>query len=371
MNQRTPSKDVVHGDGHLANFRRVAVVRSLEGLGDFLCLIPALRSLRVALPQATITLVGLPKIQSLVQRFHHYIDTLLAFPGYPGLPEQALKLQEIPPFLAAAQSQCFDLVLQMHGSGVITNPLTILLGGKRNAGFFLPGQYCPEPDSFLPFCADEPEIRRYLRLIKHLDITVQGEELEFPLYEGDYQALSAIEATSQLLPEHYICIHPGASIIDRRWSPKRFAIVADTLARQGYQIVLTGSSEEVPLTQVVARFMQTPSINLAGCTSLGALAVLLAGACLLVCNDTGVSHLAAALKVPSVIIFTTSNPDRWAPLDCIRHRVVNTAKGGTLEDAIAQAEALLQQSSTSREAPAGRELASRASSLTQSGGASA
>jgi len=120
MNQRTPLRAVI------SHFRRIVVVRSLEGLGDFLCIVPTLRSLRTALPQATITLVGLPKTRLLVQRFHQYVDELLPFPGYPGLPEQDLQLQQLPAFFETAQNQCFDLALQLHGSGTIINPLIVL-----------------------------------------------------------------------------------------------------------------------------------------------------------------------------------------------------------------------------------------------------
>ena len=363
MNQRASLKIAMFEREHRANFRHIVVVRSLAGLGDFLCIVPALRSLRAALPYAKITLMGLPKMQPLVERFHQYVDILLVFPGYPGLPEQALQLQAFPTFLTTVHRECFDLALQMQGSGILTNPLTVLLGARRNAGFFLPGQYCPEPNNFLPYLPEESEIRRYIRLMEFLGLPSQSEELEFPLSEADYKAMAAIEAVHSLETGRYICIHPGASVVDRRWSPKRFAIIADALARHGYQIVLTGSSEEVPLTQAVARFMQTPSINLAGCTNLGALAVLLKGACLLICNDTGVSHLAAALQVPSVVIFTASDPARWAPLNRTRHRIVCAAENDTLADAIAQAEKLLPLSLVSKEALVALQLAEQGDAL--------
>jgi len=70
--------------------------------------------------------VGLPKTRLLVQRFHQYVDELLPFPGYPGLPEQDLQLQQLPAFFETAQNQCFDLALQLHGSGTIINPLIVL-----------------------------------------------------------------------------------------------------------------------------------------------------------------------------------------------------------------------------------------------------
>jgi ADP-heptose:LPS heptosyltransferase len=78
--------------------------------------------------------------------------------------------------------------------------------------------------------------------------------------------------------------------------------------------------------------MRYPSVNLAGQTDLGTMAALLSQASLLVSNDTGVSHLAAALRVPSVILFLASDPRRWAPQDRELHRVVG--RNGVQAEAI-------------------------------------
>lgn len=317
--------------------QRIVVLRALVGLGDFLCAVPTWRSLRAAFPEAKIILIGSSQIKPLFDRFRHYLDELWEFPGFPGLPELTPQLEQIPLFLQYVQSQHFDLAMQMHGSGTVTNPLIKLFAARVCAGFFAPGEYCPDERSFLPYLAHESEVRRYLRLLEYIGVPSQGEELEFPLSEEDEQALQEIPEAQQLRTGEFVCIHPGASTPLRCWSPAGFAAVADELASLGLQVVLTGSQHEIELTKSVAAKMQADSLNLAGRTNLGALATLLTRARLVVCNDTGVSHLAAALKVPSVVVFTISDPDRWAPLNDVLHRAIYDTSGISPEMVIAQA----------------------------------
>ncbi len=302
--------------------KQIVVVRALKGLGDLLCIIPAMRALRLHFPHARISLIGLPTAQFVVQRFPQYLDELIDFPSFPGIPERSLQVELLPEFLARMQQRHFDLALQMHGSGLIVNSFTLLLGAKKTAGFYLPSMYCPDPDYFMPYPADEPEVRRNLRLLEFLGIPLQGDSLEFPLTQDDQAELTTLEIAHHLKPGEYVCVHPGASDASRRWSPKFFASVADALSVRGFDIVLTGTEGEVNIANQVAQAMHTRAVNLAGKTKLGALAALLSRARLLVSNDTGVSHLADALHVPSVVIFITSDPKRWAPMDRALHRAV-------------------------------------------------
>ncbi len=305
-----------------ASPERVVVLRALPGLGDFLCAVPALRALRGGMPKAHIALIGLAETRHLVERFSNYVDELIEFPGFPGLEDRAPVIGEIPSFLARMQERRFDLALQMHGSGIVTNTLTVLLGACHSAGFHLPNRYCPDPYRYIPYPSHEPEIWRNLRLIESLGIPLQGDGSEFPIRDGDFAELAGLHPSLDALPRNYVCVHAGASRADRRWSPDSFSAVADGLAARGFQIVLTGSKTETGLANAVARAMHAPSVNLAGRTSLGAVAALLSRARLVICNDTGISHLAAALRVPSVVVFTTSDLARWAPLDRVMHRVV-------------------------------------------------
>jgi ADP-heptose:LPS heptosyltransferase len=294
------------------------VLRALRGLGDMLCVVPALRCLRAALPEAHVTLVGLPGARWMQERFPGYLDDFLEFPGFPGIPEVPVDTRRLPEILAAVQGR-FDLALQMHGSGSNSNSFTLLLGARISAGFYLPALWCPSPEHFAPYPAHLQEVRRWLALMEFLGAPTGNEALEFPVLPADRERLQAA------WPGHragYVCLHPGANEAQRRWPVERFAAVGDALADEGMTVVLTGTGAEREITSAVARAMRQEAVDLAGRTDLGALAALMQGAALVVCNDTGVSHLAAALKTPSVVIFAASDPERWAPLDGRLHRAV-------------------------------------------------
>ncbi|MDB5350190.1 MAG: glycosyl transferase family 9 [Planctomycetota bacterium] len=322
----------------VAPLRRVVIFRALQ-LGDMLCAVPALRAMRAAWTEAEIVLVGLPWARSFVARFGRYLDGFREFPGYPGLPERPSQIGRIPAFLAAIQAERFDLAIQLHGSGSFVNPLTELFGATRCAGFALPGGYVPDPDLFIPWPERGLEIRRLLELASSLGAPDLGEDLEFPLEQPDFQALDAIDGARELEPGRYVCIHAGASVPERRWPVERFAAVARQLAGHGLRIVLTGTGSE----SEHLRWASWPdgSLNLTGRTDLGTLGVLIRQARQLVCNDTGVSHIAAALRVPSVVISTGHNPERWAPIDSHRHRVLCHETGVNVEEVVAHAEQLL------------------------------
>lgn len=300
--------------------RKIAVFRALQ-LGDMLCAVPALRALRAAAPRSHIALIGLPWATGFVKRFSAYLDELLVFPGFPAFPEQPAHLTAMPHFLSEVQRRRYDLAIQMHGSGSLSNPFAVLFAAERCAGFYVPGQYCPDPRTFAPWVEREHEVLRYLRLAEFLGVPPQGEHLEFPLFDTDFRALQRCH-TQLPAPGSYVCIHPGARLPSRRWLPQRFAEVADRLAGDGFRVVLTGSPDEAEVVRAVQREMRMPALDLCGKTELGALAALIAQARLVVSNDTGISHIAAAVATPSVVVSCGSDTARWAPLDRSRHHVV-------------------------------------------------
>jgi ADP-heptose:LPS heptosyltransferase len=323
--------------------RRVAILRALQ-LGDMLCAVPALRALRTALPQAELVLIGLPWARSFATQFAHLLDDFRVFPGYPGLPERRPDVSSVPAFLTAMQDEHFDLALQLQGSGIITNSLALLFGARATAGCYVPGHFCPDPEWFIPYPEQCHEVHRLLCLLDALGAPSCGDHLEFPIRPVDQAAYAKLAEALGLERGNYVCIHPGARNAARRWPPAQFAQAADALARQGLQIVLTGSAEEVTLTQAVATKMQARAFDVAGCTDIPTMAALMRHARVVLTNNTGVCHLAAALDVPSIALFHhPSEVDRWAPLDAKRHPAVCDISPEALQPVLQHAQDLLRE----------------------------
>lgn len=324
---------------HCSNLRRVAVFRALN-LGDLLCAVPAFRAIRNALPHADIRLIGLAHMAPFAQRFSHDLSSFSSFPGFPGLPEQTFNLDRFITFALDEADARHDLIIQMHGKGSITNPLVCMLNAAETAGYCEPGGFCSDKEMFMSYPEDVPEVERHLRLVEFLGFERQGTHLEFPIFAADWASLDALQSANDFNEREYVCIHPGARDIRRWWAPRKFAQVADALFEKGFRVVFTGSMQEGDAINSVREKMRHPSINLAGRTDLGTLAALIAKARLLVSNDTGVSHVAAATCTPSVVVFLASDPARWAPLDRERHRIV-TSSTGDVDGVMTEAEAAL------------------------------
>jgi len=319
------------------NIKKIAVFRALK-LGDLLCTTPAFRAIKNSYPSATITLISLPWAKEFVKRYD-FFDRFIKFPGYRGLPEQEDDHQKFVEFIQMMEKEEFDLVMQMQGDGTVSNHIVAKFDAKLAAGFYKSGNVRPNRQTFFPYPEKTHEVMRYLQLLKLLGMKVDGENLEFPLFLQDYKMVSKLfDVTKQ-----YAIIHPGG-ISAGKWSLKNFAEVADYLKDAGYEIVLTGIASERSITEKVASRMKTNPIIFSGKTTLGALGVLVKHSRLLVSNDTGISHLAAALKTPSVIIYTTSDPDIWAPLNKKRHRVIVDKEGHNLSKVLREIDRLLHVS---------------------------
>jgi ADP-heptose:LPS heptosyltransferase len=310
---------------------RIAIFQALN-LGDLLCTTPALRAIRGRFPAAEITFVGRPWAEDFIARLST-VDRFLPFPGFPGIAES-------PPGAGRTVPRWprFDLAIQMHGSGEVSNGFVAALEATHSVGFGPPGDRRLTTAS--NWVESEPEPMRWLRLAEVVGATATDLHVEFPVAPAERARAAALIGPPGKRP--VIGLHAGASNPGRRWPADSFARLGDRLAElHRARIVLTGSEQERSLTASVRRMMTAAAIDLAGMTELGELAAVISTLDLLVTNDTGVSHVAAATRTPSVVLFGPTRPDRWAPLDRRRHQVIDaTSYPGAPADGAAALQAL-------------------------------
>lgn len=285
------------------------------------------------MPTARITLIGEPAAGAFVERFQNYVDELLVFPGLDG---QALQLSDaaaLPAFYAEAAARRFDVALQLHDSGPASNTIVSRLGASYWAGFIQAAGMSPSSEApvttsqrnalLIPWPRHLPEVLRHKTLLQQLGITVESTELESPLTPVDCDAATNLFTASGLNPRQTVMLYPGARIASKHWPISRFVHVAGELSRRGWQIVVTGDRSDLPLAQQLTQALTCFAINLAGQTSAPTLAALMAMCRLVICNDPGISHMAAAVQTPSIVVASGDDVNRWTPLNRDLHTILS------------------------------------------------
>ena len=258
--------------------RTVVALRAL-GLGDFLTALPALRALARAFPcrrrilAAPLALTALALHARAAESVH---DTRPLAPLEPELAEA-------------------ELAVNLHGRGPESRRVLEASRPRRLISF---GGDGPE------WRPGEHEVSRWCRLLEESGIHANPADLDLTPPAMPVPAV-AVGAT---------LIHPGAASGARRWPVERFAAVARAERTAGRRVVVTGGPDEVGLAEFLGDLAALPQrVILAGRTDLIGLAALVAAAGRVVCGDTGVAHLATALRTPSVVLFGPTSPERWGP----------------------------------------------------------
>jgi heptosyltransferase-2 len=116
--------------------------------------------------------------------------------------------------------------------------------------------------------------------------------------------------------ELLIGVHPGAAYGEtKRWFPERFARVMDLLQKPGRRFILLGGPGEEGLAERVSTITAHPPMNTVGKTTIAEALVLISRCGLFLSNDSGLMHAAAALGIPQVALFGSTDPEKTAPLN--------------------------------------------------------
>ncbi|GIV97741.1 MAG: ADP-heptose--LPS heptosyltransferase [Herpetosiphonaceae bacterium] len=302
------------------NTRRVLVIR-LDNIGDVIMLSPALRVLRQALPEATLTLMASPA-GSQVAPLLPWLDDLM--------PRRVV-WQDVSGRMPLDTSRELALVEEIHArsfdAAVIFTSFSqspyppayicylagipLRLGQSKEFGGSLLTQWVrPLPD-------EAHQVERNLFLLESAGFQVVDRALELCIPTGIQAAADNLLRASGVDPqEPFILLAPGASCAARRYDPLRFAVVARVLAvKTCLPVVIAGSEQERQLaTPIIEASRRQGIVSLVGKTSIPELAGVIRRASLVLCNNSGPLHIADALRRPLVVLYSgTDHESQWRP----------------------------------------------------------
>ncbi len=296
-------------------------------VGDVVMATPALRALRAARPDARIVAVGRFASRAVLADTP-WIDAFVA-----DTSKQKPKLRNFLRTLRAIRAENPTLAILMPNS-TRSGILARFSRAKRRIGYARDGRGGMLTDrltapkdaagKFLPAAM----IDYYANLLEPLGLDVADRTMELPLPDGARQQADTILAAAGLNPAQPMGIlNPGAAFgTSKLWPAERYAALADRLVTShGAQIVINAAPNpnERRLANEVAEAMGgQPLLNFAEQdNTLDLLKALCHRAALVVTNDTGARHIAAAMGSAVVTIFGSTDP-AWTTLDYSRERIV-------------------------------------------------
>jgi ADP-heptose:LPS heptosyltransferase len=278
----------------------VVILRPL-GLGDFLTGVPAYRAIARAFPGHRIVLAAPPAFVPLLECVGA-IDELV-----PTRP-----LEPLDSRLHAAA-----VAIDLHGRGPASHRILLAARPRRLIAFR--NAEIPESAGGAQWREEEHEVERWCRMLVHAGITADPSDLDLLLGPN---AIAREEALT--------IVHPSAASESRRWPVERWAAVARVERAAGHRVLVTGSANDVErAVEIAQRAGIERSHVVAGCTDLRELAGLVARAGRVICGDTGIAHVATAVRTPSVLLSGPMSPALWGPPpQRPYHRVLWTGRSG-------------------------------------------
>jgi lipopolysaccharide heptosyltransferase II len=311
--------------------KNVLAVR-LDALGDVLMTTPALAALKQSRTDRRVTLLTssagdaiAPLLPMLDGALVHDVPWMKATPPRPdGSAERALveRLRQAR-FDAAVIFTVFSQSPLPAALLCVLADIPLRLAHARENPYQLLTHWVPEPE---PQQFVRHEAQRQLDLVAAVGCVPTDPRLAVRVRPRVRRQMRERLATLGLrLDEPWIAVHPGASAPSRRYPPELFAAAVRMLVDElGYQVVFTGSASEHVLVEQIRAAAGVASFSLAGETTLEELAAVLAEAPLLISNNTGPVHLAAAVGTPVVDLYALTNPQHapWqVPHELLFHEV--------------------------------------------------
>ena len=275
---------------------RILVVRG-GAIGDFIMTLPAIGALRERWPEAHIEILGYPHVIELAHG-RYYADGTRSIDAKPMagffVPNGILEPRLMDYFGS------FNVVISY-----LFDPDRIFANNIRRCGVKQVIEASPRPKEL-------PAAEHYCKPLESLAIYFESPQPRLYPNEADRQAAS--QFLKMAGRERIVAVHPGSGSEKKNWPAERFAAVArwmvDELAAQ--LLVVQGEADERAVVQL-ERLLQNRKFTRARGLTLVELAAVLERCALFLGNDSGITHVAAAVGTPVVALFGNASPSVWEP----------------------------------------------------------
>ena len=321
-----------------ASFNRILVVRPHNQLGDMLCATPLLRALRRKYPAASITLITSPLNHDVMVGLR-YLDSVVCFDKRQFLRGGPSGIVRLVKFIRALRSPAYDLAIVP--STVSTSFTSDLLARLSGAGVRIgPSSLngIDNPSAFLYNIPvhldwrDTPTRHQTLRnsdIAQSLDIVTSDLSHEMTLREDEIRDARTWANEHSAGRNCRIAIHPGAGKPPNRWPAVAFARIAGTLARDyDARIFITAGPMDDETIERLRPELDLDAVWIRN-EPIRTVAAKLQQMHLVISNDTGIMHVAAAVGTPVLSLFGPTDPEQWAPRN-LKNRYI-CGKGGRID----------------------------------------
>jgi ADP-heptose:LPS heptosyltransferase len=304
--------------------RKILVLRP-NAVGDFVFALPALHALRYTYPSAEIWYVGRQWHANFLHGRPGPVDRVAVIPQIPGVgarEDTPVDQPGMEAFIDEMRTEGFDLAVQMYGGGRFSNPFIKKLGARTTIG-----ARTPDAAMLDRWIAYGDFNNRRLEMLELVGLAGASEwrmvrELQVTHADRD-EAAAAIPAS---VAQRLVIVNPGSGDPRRRWPVEHFAAVADALADAGAAIAVHGTGEEAALVGGVLAHMRNRAVDLTGAVSLSGLCGLIERSAMMLSNDSGPLHLAAAIGTPCVGVYWLTNLMEACPLRQHTHRAAMSVR---------------------------------------------
>jgi heptosyltransferase-2 len=289
------------------------LVRVPNWVGDLVMAFPALEALRENFPRSTLVALARPWVTPLLEN-HPCVDRVMVLRKGRGYPWDGIALLKT---VAEVRRTRFDLALLFQNAfeaALISRlaGIPIRIGyGTDGRGFLLSHSIPRDREA-----KRRNQVEYYLHLIRAMNW--KAETRNPRLHVGDRQRAAAealLKAFGIADTDLLVGLSPGAVYGPaKRWPAERFAAVGDRAVETwGAKVLVVGSGGDKEICDAVTLGMRAPAVNLCGRTNLDEVAGVIQRCRAFVTNDSGLMHVAAALDVPLVAIFGSTNPEATGP----------------------------------------------------------